>query len=368
MPGRSNEVPPVVDGCTGARSQQLGQILGAQVFYRMSDFERDVDESGFAVIAEHLVLIDRELATREVPLDDRPYRAALALVATAVIDVRDRTTGEAQRPDNIPELVSQPWFRGLFRTARQWYERRYGAAIAWDGGRALKGFVVLLGASFEIQVPSIISQPEIPGETASLEYPDEVRDGEDVLSWLVSPPVIANLPTEERSALTGNIRSISTRLRAINVAVLATGNRNDTLNGLLKAVGNHIEASAQKAVDASKSGLVLACWDLQMACECAFKALLSGRTSSFPRTHDLKRLWRLATPHMRRVPREGVDRMPASNAMISYRYGSGVRVTLDEYYKMYTCMLDIVQSAVEPLATMKLAKARITLAKPPWLR
>lgn len=161
-------------------------------------------------------------------------------------------------------------------------------------------------------------------------------------------------------------------LRAINVAIMGipdrdeTSGRDETLAGLVTAVGTHVDMAARRLLASDSAERAQGYWGLQMACECALKALLHRKMGSFPKTHDLDELHRLAAPHLTNFPAELLGALPDASRMINYRYGVGSELPLEQVWALYRSTLRIVQSVLAATVVFRLGKASFKIARPPW--
>jgi HEPN domain-containing protein len=318
------------------------------------------------VLEERLPSLDDLLAKSGVELRDRPFRAAFEFIDLWILEVKDGE-GRQFKPVISADIVTEKWFAALFQLIEQWYKHRYGAAFRATTSRALNGFVVLWSTAFELAVPRTVVEPDVPGESIWLRFPGSVLKNENPLSWLTSPPNLDRLVPHERAALASSVTEVAIRLRSINVSIMGIPDRNPTLSGLLTQTRNHIHLAARKAVG-EDAELASACWDLHMAVECAFKALIHRRVPPFQKTHDLSKLFDRASAHLINFPANALANLSDWREAIERRYGGGQYVSLDDYWLLYLSALKVVESVLRPLVVLDLGEGQIKLGRPPWNR
>lgn len=312
----------------------------------------DIRETFDDVLAERLPSLDDLLAKTGVELKDRPFRAAVEFMQCSVLEVEDGQ-GRHDHPVISTEIVTERWFAALFQSIEEWYRQRHGAAFRARTARALAGFVDHSSTAFELAVPQTVVEPDVSGETVWLRIPSAVLESEDPLSWLTSPPSLDRLAPSERATLTSSVGEVASRLRSIHVSIMGIPDRDLTLNGFLTLTRRHIERAAREAVG-KEPKLPAGCWNLHMAVECAFKALIHRRAPPFPRTHDLKWLLERASSHLRAFPFLEFATLPDYREAIQRRYGKGQYVSLDDYWVLYFSALRVVDSVLQPLVRIHL--------------
>lgn len=319
------------------------------------------------VIAERLPILDELLAERGVTLKERPLRAACDFVELWVVKIRDASGNEFE-PSPASEVVTEKWFGALYQAIERWFRHRYQDAFDAKESRTLTGFVTVWSTPFKLAVPRVVREPDVPGESAWLRFPNAVLESERPLDWLCRPPSLDDLSRTQREQLESEAREVATRLRSIAVSIMGTPVSDETLDGLLVAVSSHLRVAAEKAIIGGHPALKTGGWDLHFAAECALKALLHVESGSFPRIHALTGLYDLAEPYLPGLPKELLERLPTAEEAISSRYGGGRELTLADYRGMYQATLEIVEKAMDPLAVLRFGQGKIKIARPPWMK
>lgn len=329
--------------------------------------ENSEPDSLDGVIAERLPILDELLAERGVALEARPLKAACDFVDLWVLKVPD-ASGKEFEVSTTTEVVTEKWFGALYQTIERWYRRRYHDAFNSRESRTLTGFVSIWSTPFKLAIPRVVREPDVPGETAWLRFPSAVLESERPLDWLCQPPSLDDLSRTQRDQLESEEREVATRLRSIEVSIMGIPVSDEALDGLLVAVSSHLRAAAEKAIIGGHPALETGGWDFHFAVECALKALLHVKSGSFPRIHVLADLYELAKPYLPDLPNELLERLPTAEEAIGYRYGGGRRLTLGCYWGMYQAALEIVETAMDTLAVLRLGQGNLNIARPPWTK
>lgn len=309
-----------------------------------------------------LEAIDAGLSARHVPVARRPFEAAVEFVRDFVIEYDDGET--RHKPENSAHFVLEPWFRGVYRPVVDWYRDRYGEVVDDHGGRTIDGVVLAHGTPFRIKVPTAIISPGRPGKTIWVQYPDAVLDGENVADWLINPP---GMDPAELSAVRTSITEVATGLRSVWTKLLTSGGDDEERLNLQAGVLAHLEDAVDRILSYRRGDLQRACHEVQMACECAFKALLKQKTGGpINETHDLFVLYDRAQPYGLSLDRDLLKRLPRWQEMTKLRYA--VRPSLiAECFDYYRTALKVTTAAIAAMdRVVEMGNARLEIARAPW--
>jgi len=319
-----------------------------------------------SIISECLPELDSELASEEVALQQRPFHAALNFARSLILEIRD---GEKQwTPDfESPEIVTELWFSALFQEIESWYRGRYGAALEQTVPRTANGFVLIWNTPFALRVPTTVITPGKPGRTTWLRFPDTLLDHENPTEWLVSPPNLGDMSAPELAKVTIECKEIASFLRSIMVKLMGI-QAEPIVKGFIDGVRLHVEVAAEHILRGRREGVTpRAYWEIQMACECAYKAVLQQKSGSFQEIHDLFLLHDKAALHGITIGREILKKLPRWKEMVTLRYGQRLDPAIDVYYEAYRTMLRVVEAVLTPIVTLGLGEASLEVAKAPWL-
>jgi hypothetical protein len=320
-----------------------------------------------SAIAEILPSLDSALASNDVDLTERPFLAVLNFAKAFVLEIKD---GDKQwTPDmDSPQFVTERWFRALYQEIEEWYRVRYGAALEKSPPRTANGFVLIWGTPFALRVPITVIEPGTPGKTVWVSFPDSVADAENPVEWLVAPPNFAAMSASDLADVTAECKEVSSLLRSIMVKLIGIQLGSPIVQGFLNGVRLHIEVAAEHVTREQQEGVTSrAYWEIQMACECAYKALLQQRRGSFIETHDLFRLHDEAEQYGLAVKRDSLKKLPRWKKMVELRYGQTLDPAISSFYEAYKVMLRVVNAVITPMVTLGIGKASFEIARAPWL-
>lgn len=186
--------------------------------------------------------------------------------------------------------------------------------------------------------------------------------------WLIDPP---NLESYNEKARLGAIESateIASKLRAIWCHLTGARLSDEIAKGLLAGVIVHLESASMLILGRGKEGsFARAQWELQMACESAYKGLLQQRAGNFTESHDLFYLHDCCLPYSDSVPRNLLRKIPRWQEAANLRYGQGGQPTIFGIFSWYKVALTVIAEVLRNLEGLKLANVRIEVQKAPWL-
>jgi len=154
-------------------------------------------------LQEHLPFFDELLSSTNVPLNQRPLRAAFLFVQHCVIAV------EGDKDKEHP--LGKRWFKLLYEAVVQWYAARYSGAMRKKDSYAL-ALISVFNTPFRVQVPLTLVEPE-ENNQMWVTFPKEVLPSENVLEWITNPPNFQTKGRQELSDLSDNIIQVATATR-----------------------------------------------------------------------------------------------------------------------------------------------------------
>ena len=207
----------------------------------MTDCAEEPPPRRLAKAMAHLLeVLDEGLAVDEVPLPERPFRAARDLLRFGLVEVSGLPTID---PNKWPDYVGEPWFRVIFTGVEDWYRDHYGAeALAPRGNPPLEGVVLVRGSPFFLHVPMHRRVIEVEGKTAWMYFESGVGDGEDPRHWLLHGPNLDRLSDEQTRALDAD--SMRSRRRS--------GRSNFTSTGAAKTRYSAVSVEASGAISKAR--------------------------------------------------------------------------------------------------------------------
>jgi hypothetical protein len=328
--------------------------------------------SGKTLIDEALELVDLKLATGGVKLQERPLLATIEFIREWVIEIERKDGTRVVLVDlDMDGVMALPEFRGFIDMTEAWYLERYGSSLKISSD-AITGVVLIHHTPFQILVPQSVKLR--PGDAGPgswwVRWPERVLDQEDPLTWVSDGPNLARLSDEQRSDVRQGICAVANRLRFVHSRILATP-AEGALHSILPITLDHLEGAARLILDGDRhSGIRRSFWDLQMACECAFKSVLEQKTGQFKETHDLFHLYDLvqaqgALPFRRDI----LKRLPRWEEVADLRYALGKRDNLFNAFYCYETALEVVTGTLGVLSwKYTFWQGEFCLAPLPWKR
>ena len=322
-----------------------------------------------SVLEEVLPGIDQDLAERDIRLTQRPLEAAREFVSDYVVEAREKGTVGA-KPGAPEEFLVTPWFAGLYALVKTWYRNRYPGPRPRLRDERFFGIVMIAGTAFAIRIPRVRTQPGRPGETVWLSFPDGLRDNEQALDWIETPPNYTMLSPQECCDAEEFATEIANALRFIGSGLMAVSGGDDKLEGFRAGVIPSLESAARRLLELNPKSVQSAYWDLQLACESALKALMVQRTGEFKETHDLFLLY----DFHKKIPapppafnRGLLKRLPRWKEAAALRYGQGKREHRADCVECYRATLTIVAGTVRSMEKLGIGSAQFEIARAPWI-
>ncbi|MBK3800971.1 hypothetical protein GAY33_17350 [Azospirillum brasilense] len=316
--------------------------------------------------------IEPYLESIGLPLTERPFRASLEFAETYFQWINEGNE-EICKIDDFSDYAASPEFRIIYRHVENWYKGRFGNALVKKNS-AIKGVVMIYGVPFVIKMPTTVVRPGKVGEANLYEsiwvrIPSSVLDSEDIYSWVVDPPNFLAMKSEVKIDLERDVREIASALRSIRTNFMGAGGEGETL-GLQKGTICHLETFVDYIFSQDSTSIQKAYWELQMACETAFKAVSKYKTGKFRETHDLFSLYddvNAIVPLS--ISRDILKSLPRWKETTVLRYAVGSRENLKDCFNCYLTTLRILKALVEDArlgGIQGLGSAEFEIGCPPW--
>ncbi|MCX6179176.1 MAG: hypothetical protein NT163_07425 [Chlorobiales bacterium] len=226
------------------------------------------------VFDSHLQLIDERLALVDKPFSARVLSAALIFVKEFVPEVKIGSL-VTKLSGNIEEFINEEWFRNIYSAVNTWDETRYGLRLQNYGTDGFRSFVLISGTPFELCVPINVSRPDSSGESAWLSFPGNLLPDEEPLKWIISPPNYKTYSQKEVDEFRKVVNARARRIRAITCRLIGVEGTNPDALAILAGVQLHLQSASSLVLrDHERGRLARVQWELQMACESAFKGVL----------------------------------------------------------------------------------------------
>lgn len=311
-----------------------------------------------AHLNDFLPEMDDALAKEGMPISERPMAAARFFVDHLVQDVSGGTK---------ENYLLQPWFASIFRPIQDWYKKRYGEAKVHPK-RALKGAIKHHDALYQINVPLTVARPQADG-TCWLTFAKDVLAGEDPATWVTNGPQLDEMKPKQAAAFqevatatAGSLRAIANDLKT---ADLDEGPDRNMANSVLQ----HLSKAASDMCALDDESSTLAVWELQCANEKVMKTYLTQERISYPNTHDLRNLNKLAPPkHDWSVVASALTGFPAEKRVMAWRYQEKAAPTVSELWRYYGVSLQVCAIYAARMSRQYVFNNfAVHLKRPPWL-
>jgi len=283
-------------------------------------------------LREHLAFFDELLSSTNVPLSQRPLRAALMFVQHCVIAV--------EGDEDKEHALGKRWFKPLYEAVAKWYADRYAAAMEKKENRA-PGLVSIFNTPFRIDVPLTLVEPA-EDHMVWVTFPNEVLAGEQVLKWIVNPPNLERMDKQELAELSGRIYEVATATRGIRINVMTATDPNNDLQLFIGSIPLHIDRSVEDILKGDGASIGLAVWEMHLAVEKSLKLLIRQHRGAPGNKHDLIKLAELATQLSGvTIDPATMTKLPSGREAIQARYGEGRARSLQELICNYQIVLQL---------------------------
>ena len=316
-------------------------------------------ESYEDLLREALPWIDQQFTKDGMAVSSRPLAAARIIVEHFLVEIKG---------DTKESYWSKLWFKGIYDPISRWYEARYGEELTRSRYEQTRGLVLYFGVPLLFRMPLVIHDQPGPDGTTWLRFPKEVLAHERPLDWIETPPPLANMPAKRKNALEDTTRNIANALRAININLKTADLEETSLQAMTSSVLRHLEKAAIDAAAEDHSASSLAIWELQMACEKTMKTYLAQKGITFPQTHDLRVLQKLA------VDSAGFDHtevpiatIPTEKRVMAWRYLELEPPKPSEFYRCYVAALTLCRIYTHQMSRKYIfVNFAVQLKRPPW--
>ncbi|MDP2319177.1 MAG: hypothetical protein Q8O42_07570 [Acidobacteriota bacterium] len=320
--------------------------------------------------AEWLEAFDELLAQQDVPLHERPLRAAALLARYAVAQASENgVETTVDKHVGFGDLLEKRWFGSLVRMSESWYARIVGAAALQPPESSAFGTVVHRGAIQLIKIPLVVTHSAEIASQQWIAFPDHVGDDEDVLEWLQPALGRSAMHPDELAALSAKVKKVAHSIRYIASRSRNASRGSDELAGLLAGGLRNLQAFAHFAVVGDRPERQKAWWELQMANESFLKALClqKGTQGGYRKTHSLQDLVRDAQQHGLDFAVSRLNEWPCQKEMGHFRYATGRRVSSAELLHAYELSIAVCEAAAASLRVhLDTGKAQFLIQPLPW--
>ncbi|WP_185803486.1 hypothetical protein [Pontivivens nitratireducens] len=310
-----------------------------------------------------LEFIESEILPVDTPPSERPMKAIIYLFKFEKIEVDTKNQTKIDST-NFTENIESPAFRAIYEAVSYWYQCRIGQSAVLSSASRLSGIIMINGVIFQLEMPNHPSEIAEEGETAWWIFEEGLVQGEDPTSWIVNGPDLSSLNETARETVKAEALYISSSMRYINFR--NSTNADDSVRSLIGSTINYLQQAAIKMVSYDPSFIGGAWFDLQMANECALKAVIRVNTGKHPHSHDLKYLFEKSTISKEIFDISMLDDWPDFKNISDWRYGLGKSLGIQDTYIAYKKSLNLIVAAMEKVPLSIKPGFRVLLKYKPW--
>ena len=197
---------------------------------------------------------------------------------------------------------------------------RYAAALKTEEDNAV-ALVLIFHATFRVKVPLALFAPR-ENNRIWVTLPNEVLPGEEVLKWILNPPNLQTMDTQELKELSDRVTEVATATRSIRTNLMTADDPTKDLQALISSIPLHIERSVEDILIGDDASIGLAVWEMHLAVEKSFKLLIRQYGGTPSNIHDLIRLSEVAVQVSGvTVDSTALAKLPSHREAIQARYG-----------------------------------------------
>ena len=302
--------------------------------------------------------MDQSLSEAGIPVSERPMKAARFFVDHLILEVAGDTKEDYQ---------GKPWFAAIFMPVQDCYKRRYGEAQLHPNV-SLAGVVEHYGALYLLRIPLVVTRPVGDG-TCWLTFAKDVLPGEEPTLWIVNGPSIEHIRPKPLAKLKEKASGTTARLRGIANDLKTADLPEGSARSMAISVLRHLDKAASDICALDREATSLAMWELNLACEKCMKAYLTQEGITYPMTHDLRALNKLApTKHDWSEVKGALAAFPSEARIMKWRYQQITSPTMNELWRFYQVAMQICSIYAGRMSrTYVLDNFALHLSRPPWL-
>ena len=315
------------------------------------------NEKIYEVISPWLDAVDKQFADAAIEVSQRPTRAGFWLVKNAITEIKGAKSDT---------FFDEEWFSVLMELVIHWYEEKYGTDLLKSEKDKLSGLVLFHELPLFFQMSTITSKVEVEGETSWLTFPDHLQADEETLDLFPVKPKLEKLNPDELKRFWELTREVVLLSRSANLYLKMLEGIDDLTKQMSDGIWGHFEKAIADIKTMEKSNTAVACWELHLAIEKAFKVFISQKSGKKHYGHDLEKLNVVAAKlGLQSIPE--LHSLPDHTKAIKFRYGEE-SVSVKEAFEFYLVALRIIYSIARGLdRKLKINNASFLLKKPKWV-
>lgn len=268
------------------------------------------------------------------------------------------------------EFMRSEYFSGIVNHAIDWYIEKYGQ-LANPKRETLPGIVRFHNQPVLLNIPVTTTKIEDEGETAWLTYPDHLQPDETLISLFDVKIRLETLSEKELEVFVNEVKEVVALSRRTNISLMTELSLSEGTRNMAGSIWRHIEKAISDILSQKQENVSVACWELHLAVEKAFKAYIS----QFPdqkgwEHHNLNKLCGQANKLGLQLDKKLLAELPSPNGKdaIKMRYNE-IQVDQRKAVEYYLSTLQLVCAIAEKLKKEFLIyNASFLIKKSDWAR
>jgi HEPN domain-containing protein len=309
-------------------------------------------------IIELLPIIDEELGSINIPLNQRPFQAACTLVDKVITKIRGNDRND---------YYEKPWFIHIYNKTYDWYENKYADRFANDKSKStILAHVIFSGVIYRIGIPIVLSEPADDESMSWMIIPKDILPYENVLNWIELKPNISLFTSNEKELLINNISSIGLYHRNINNSLMSVSIIPEQIKSFGYGAVANFQTASNIISDNKTNEFDTAIWEIHIAVEKMLKLALFQKDNEIPYIHDLRKLNNKLTQNSIVKQNSFFNLFPDDHTAINARYGQIHLSNLETVNQYFVLGLEYCSNIAESLDRILIMRNGRFLLKNPF--
>jgi hypothetical protein len=311
-------------------------------------------------IQEHLPWIDEMLEDSRVLVRERAYRASIIFLEKCV-DSISKSTKE--------EFIRSKYFSSIVNPVIDWYIEKYGQLAGIPNKETLSGIVRYRNQPVLLNIPVTTTKIEKEKETAWLTFPDHLQPDESFVNLFSVDINLESLSKDEFEILRKEVEKVVALSRRTNISLMTESSMSENARNIAGSIWMHFEKAVADILSQKQENISVACWELHLAIEKAFKAYIT----QFPdeknwKHHKLNKLCEQANKLGLLLDKKLLAKLPSGDEAIKMRYGE-IQIDPRKTVEHYLIALKLVCVITEQLKReFNIYNVSLLIEKSEWAR
>jgi HEPN domain-containing protein len=312
-------------------------------------------------IYEYLPYIDEILEEWRVPVRKRALSASIIFVEDCVIKV---STGSKE------EFINSEYFSIIVNYVIDWYIEKYGQLAENEPRETLSGIVRYHNQPVRLNIPPTTTRIEKEGETLWLTFPDHLQKEESYEGLFDLNIKVESLSENELGTLIKEVEEVVALSRRTFISLMTVSGMSKNSKNMASSIWAHIEKAISDIISQKQENISVACWELHLAVEKAFKVYIYQFPGEKCWGHNLNELCEQSNRLGLSLDKKLLAELPSPNGkdVIKMRY-SEIKVDSRKAVEYYLNSLKIICFIAEKLKRdIRIYNASILIKKAGWAR